>query len=1240
MADFVLRAGVEFVPDARSRRSIKRIVNESLANLEARIAKARLLRSAQTQLRRSFREISFTINKVTLGAKAQRSIQSQVNKLLGAAGGAAAGGAAQQNKALSASFDDVGRSANIAATGVTNNARQLRNVRQQVSSNTDANQNLARSNKGVQSSFQGAGLSAENFGARIVTITARFAAYLVSIRAILAVQQAFRASLDSIVEFDNVLQDLRKVIDETPAGLARLSEGIFDVAQRTGASLDEVSVSLNTFVRQVGGADIEGALRKTEAALIAVNISELNANESTKFITSTLKIFGEEISNEIQALDLLSITADNAATTAGEVGRAFTRAASTAKLTGVSFRELTALITATIDRTQEAGTKVGTALKTIFTRLQTNSRILREQANVLGANIQANDSLFEVLQKLSIVFQDLDDNQKTQIATLVAGRRQVNIFAGLVESFGKAQQLLGKQSDAAGVALEKQSREQEKLSTQTNILVASLKELVVTLSGAEEGAEGVGTLRDSFSGIITSLDATVRLLTDVVKAVQSMGIEGLRVSNVFSAITKTAFFAGGALLIRGIVGGIKAAVAGAGQLTASVNNIAKSMGATNQAADQQVAKQKRLLQIEIERESVVRRILGLKQRSGRIRVSEVQPQRTIRDRLTTGRSGQIAAAGLIVALSVVNDAALSAATSLKESADSADRLRGSMLEASTAGIELGTTVGLLSGSLRAGLLVGLVTAGIQVVKFARSQAEATVRLSGAIEKEASRRISGAEALATENEALIKTLQEIGEQTGQNLGEAEGQLTTVLLRTVNRLSESGGQIETALSEAADVIQQAISKITEVARAAEAAAEARRAAEPFRRREIRAQLTIAGGGLGDFDEIDRQITAARVAAERLVGPLASQEEAVQASVRAMAAFKKLQEDGVTSSRELLSQFLLQSPELKTLSKELRTVEQNIKNAKNELEAQRSEVDGLRSLLKDIPEDLTEAVTQAEKLGLTFEGGRNAINDSSQLIKAVNDAIESATQSSNKFNSSIQELNREQTRLNKEVEKAAKANEKLVKDAAIAQEAILSSVRAIATERAAETVTLREQTADIQRQLAFENQLTQEKRAGLSATQEVAQIERRAARDVQERLRVEDRQQARVIDRLKERAAELRLVDPLGAAEVEKELQALERTLARRRPVIKAQLEAEVRLQLRGELQRFVQEQEKALANFRISEARRVLGEEQRVTNERIRILSELGNTAIGADIFEDILRTVPTQLVRQFGILRLD
>ena len=296
-----------------------------------------------------------------------------------------------------------------------------------------------------------------------------------------------------------------------------------DVRSRTIATALEMKTSVSNV------ASVEAALyrqglndnqvqKRTESIIKFATVTKLKTEEATKIITTALQ--NNLVGSADEAMDALVALGDKAATTAAEIGKGMQKAAASAKVAGVSYSELTALLTIGTSDTQLSGTQVGTALQTVFSRMRklTLSGYTADQS---GKKTTASDaeaalrfagvelwddkaigkmrSAYDVLLDLSKVWSTLNDAQKGVVTSAMAGTRQTNIFSTLMEGM----------AEDGGATLEKyldlaensEGITQSKYEIAMQSLSASLNEMKASWDAVVEGFTNSGAITGALDGI-------------------------------------------------------------------------------------------------------------------------------------------------------------------------------------------------------------------------------------------------------------------------------------------------------------------------------------------------------------------------------------------------------------------------------------------------------------------------------------------------------------------------------------------------------------------------------------------------------------------------------------------------------------------------------------------------------------------------------------------------------------------
>lgn len=253
---------------------------------------------------------------------------------------------------------------------------------------------------------------------------------------------------------NKALTDIRIVAPEKSLG------DMADFAKIANQQAKELSTSTLDYVNgaliyyQQGLSDLETQAR-TDVTMKMKNVTGDSAEDVSSYMTAIWNNFNKngEQSEEYYADILAKLGADTAASTT-EITSALEKYSAVADTIGLSYEAATAAATTLIDRTREAPEVAGTALKTVFARLQglkLNGEVTDEDGVTTDLNkystglasvgVQIKDANGElknadvILEEIGAKWKTLDRDQQVALAQTVAGLRQYNQFAALMDNY-------------------------------------------------------------------------------------------------------------------------------------------------------------------------------------------------------------------------------------------------------------------------------------------------------------------------------------------------------------------------------------------------------------------------------------------------------------------------------------------------------------------------------------------------------------------------------------------------------------------------------------------------------------------------------------------------------------------------------------------------------------------------------------------------------------------------------------
>ena len=1258
--DIIITAGIKFDPKDVDTKAIRDAVVKTLANTELKIAKASFSRDARAVLQDSFSKMAFTVSKAKLDSNAKAQLQENFSRIefviqkarfganainnlkssfqnlqitigqakLSAAAQKSVQSAASTGPAANAAVTTTQAAAQAAGDAATKFKLQNEALKGVLAGTTAAD----RATRNYLQSLIATAGSAETFGVKIGQITTRFAAYLVSLRAIFAVQQAFSASLRFIFEFDSALQDLQKVIRETPEGLQEISKQLFGISDRTGKAVTGVAASFNEFIRSGLGA--EEALKRTEAAMIGVNVTGLTVEESTKLITSALTIFKEELKDGITAIDLLTVADEKAAASSAEIARGILRSGAAAESVGVSFKELNAITAATIEATQLSGSTIGAALKTIFANLAGNEQKLREQANAFGANIKAGDSFFSILEKLSKIFPKLGTEQVAVLNQLLAGKRRFTELTGLLGNFNKVNEILTAEQTATGVALQRNQIELQKLGTQAQLAVNAFQELIANVTGVGRGEEGIGSIRDTLKAALGVARDLADALNFIVDAVKGASIVGLELSSVFKTLIKAGIFTFGIDILKGIITGFKAFITSSNALTVSLNQNTQALQSQVSVVNQVGQAQQGVLNIERQR-------LALNQQIANLQIKRASPAAApmssggVGAALGKELSGNARiAVGLALATAVqsLGDASARIAKEFESLAGFGSKVSGAFAEAASKGAELGVTFGFMLGPAR-GLAIGLTTAGISLLSFALKTEQASNKFLDAIEESAGKtvRLSDAQELFGERFGRA-TLQA---QTGlERVGNVTLGFSTALEKAFEIQASASDNLGSQAEKLAKTLDDVRGKVLGTIRASELQKEINNVAKSFRERAGEINFKLKFGDLGaEFAPVTRNIAETQAALEEFVSPIKTTQDLFNGIAQANVVVKEvlagstretskiLQDAGLISERlgEVLSKQEKFTREAATASKEFETAFQNRLKLRDTIDA---EVEAQRKLVEQgkATGQNEAAIAQEEKRLIDLTQKRE------QLDKAI--ASAKASQKS---------IDEEIIKLEGEAAKIAEEDLKTVTKIAQSNNEIANETELITRGLEAQSKISGDQLKLLEQQVAKRTEILQQTLLGGTLAERAALQERQSRLDSENQISAAREERQRRINLLIERESAARKAgDADEVARLQKLRTEFEKVSEARISEVKQEFEVKLKATLDEEAFRNLQQIEQSLLQFRLNAIQQVTDREREATNRRIDFIRELGETVAGRRFIREEFDP-SQQAARTFGLV---
>ena len=278
----------------------------------------------------------------------------------------------------------------------------------------------------------------------------------------------FQTSLSKGIQFfkdyDETLTRTMMVTGMTRDEVNSLTSSYNDLANQLSSTTKDVAAAQLVFYQQ--GLNTKEALAMTEASIAVSKTGGIEAAEAADRLTAAVRGYQLAETEAMELADKMSALDAAAASSVDELTVAMQKSASQARMAGLDLDYYMAYLSTMQEVTREAPENIGTAMKSITSRLQEIKDIGKVEedgttfsncAKALNSiGIAALDSsgqlrtLQDIMNELGPMWETLDRNHQAYIATVLAGNRQQSRFIALMDNYDRAMELVDISQNASG----------------------------------------------------------------------------------------------------------------------------------------------------------------------------------------------------------------------------------------------------------------------------------------------------------------------------------------------------------------------------------------------------------------------------------------------------------------------------------------------------------------------------------------------------------------------------------------------------------------------------------------------------------------------------------------------------------------------------------------------------------------------------------------------------------------------
>ena len=329
-----------------------------------------------------------------------------------------------------------------------------------------------------------------------------------------AIKNAIKDFNETLVTTEKRVIEIQRVINES-IGDKDVADTLYNLAIKYGQTPDDVREIALNFAR--AGMSWNDTIKATEAAVVALNVAELDATEASDGMIAIMTQFGLSATDLMDIVDKLNITADNAAVTTEKLLTALQRTGSSAKNANLTLDDTLGIITALSEATGRSGENLGTAVNSLIqfstksTALDKFAQLSDNMASIVKNYQMGQSTVLDIWKGLSTeigdrqksqsilgsLFEDddwsqLNEQLQAELGDTFAEVTEIydtastfrkNYFIALLNNMDKVQEAMDTMQDSAGYSADENEKYLNTYEAKTNALTSKWQKFLNSEQG-------------------------------------------------------------------------------------------------------------------------------------------------------------------------------------------------------------------------------------------------------------------------------------------------------------------------------------------------------------------------------------------------------------------------------------------------------------------------------------------------------------------------------------------------------------------------------------------------------------------------------------------------------------------------------------------------------------------------------------------------------------------------------------
>ena len=305
-----------------------------------------------------------------------------------------------------------------------------------------------------------------------------------------SLQGAIQSAFNYAEDLNESLTNIRIVTGQSTDQMAKFAEKANQAAKALSTTTTKYTDAALIYYQQ--GLPDEDVQKRTDTTIKMANVTGENAENVSSYMTAIWNNFNDGSKSLEYYADVITKLGAETAASSEEIANGLEKFAAIGNTIGLSYEYATAALTTIIDKTRQSEDVVGTALKTIFARIQglkvgeTTEEGLdlnkySKALNAYGIQIfDANNNLKDmdkILDDMGEKWQTLSRADKTALAQTVAGVRQYNQLISLMDNWESMKDNITSARDSEGTLQEQADIYAESWQAASDRVRAAIEEI-------------------------------------------------------------------------------------------------------------------------------------------------------------------------------------------------------------------------------------------------------------------------------------------------------------------------------------------------------------------------------------------------------------------------------------------------------------------------------------------------------------------------------------------------------------------------------------------------------------------------------------------------------------------------------------------------------------------------------------------------------------------------------------------